>query len=61
MLLSDYCLSTLGISSNSLKKFKSIKKAGVMRALGIRPTVRGVAMNPCDHPHVAVKVKNLHL
>jgi len=26
-------------------------KAGRSRALGIRPTVRGVIMNPCDHPH----------
>ena len=32
-------------------KFDNLKKAGNSRALGIRPTVRGVAMNPCDHPH----------
>ncbi len=32
-------------------KFIIKKKAGIQRALGIRPTVRGVAMNPCDHPH----------
>jgi large subunit ribosomal protein L2 len=32
-------------------KFTLLKKAGKSRALGVRPTVRGVAMNPCDHPH----------
>jgi len=37
--------------SNSLHKFYNYKKAGHIRSLGIRPTVRGVAMNPCDHPH----------
>jgi large subunit ribosomal protein L2 len=42
---------SVGIGSNSEHKFKNLKKAGVSRALGIRPTVRGVAMNPCDHPH----------
>lgn len=44
-------MCTIGQVSNSMHKFLSYKKAGVMRALGIRPTVRGVAMNPCDHPH----------
>jgi large subunit ribosomal protein L2 len=32
-------------------KFTVLKKAGISRLLGKRPTVRGVAMNPCDHPH----------
>jgi len=32
-------------------KYEIIRKAGINRAKGIRPTVRGVAMNPCDHPH----------
>jgi len=41
----------LGQLSNTLHKFTNYKKAGIMRTLGIRPTVRGVAMNPCDHPH----------
>ena len=30
---------------------KKFKKAGQLRCLGRRPTVRGVAMNPIDHPH----------
>lgn len=51
LILSNYCLGSLGLVSNSLHKFYNYKKAGVIRALGIRPTVRGVAMNPCDHPH----------
>jgi len=34
-----------------IKKNKTIGKAGRSRWLGIRPTVRGVAMNPVDHPH----------
>jgi large subunit ribosomal protein L2 len=41
----------MGIISNVLHKFYNYKKAGFLRSLGIRPTVRGVAMNPCDHPH----------
>lgn len=32
-----------------------------MRALGVRPTVRGVAMNPCDHPHGGGEGRNRHL
>ena len=45
------CLATIGVLGNS--EFKNIKigKAGRTRHLGIRPTVRGVTMNPCDHPH----------
>jgi len=31
--------------------FINLQKAGVKRAWGIRPTVRGVVKNPCDHPH----------
>lgn len=37
--------------SNPGHKFLCLKKAGRNRALGVRPTVRGVAQNPCDHPH----------
>lgn len=44
-------MATLGASSNPFYIFKSISKAGKSRALGIRPTVRGVIKNPCDHPH----------
>lgn len=49
--LSDMCISTLGVTSNPHHRSYNYKKAGHKRALGIRPTVRGVAMNPCDHPH----------
>lgn len=39
-------------SSNRTHKLSAgYKKAGLVRSLGKRPTVRGVAMNPCDHPH----------
>lgn len=37
--------------SNLDHKLINLKKAGFNRNKGIRPTVRGVAMNPCDHPH----------
>ena len=49
--LSELCIGTIGNVSNMKHKFEFLGKAGKARALGIRPTVRGVAMNPCDHPH----------
>ena len=45
------CKATIGSISNSEHALKSLGKAGAKRWLGIRPTVRGVAMNPVDHPH----------
>ena len=45
------CRATIGEVSNSEHSLKSAGKAGVKRWMGIRPTVRGVAMNPVDHPH----------
>jgi len=45
------CMATIGSVSNLDNKNISIGKAGRSRWLGIRPTVRGVAMNPVDHPH----------
>jgi len=45
------CRATLGSVSNPEHQLRSIGKAGAKRWLGIRPTVRGVAMNPIDHPH----------
>jgi large subunit ribosomal protein L2 len=45
------CRATLGEVSNSEHNLRSIGKAGAVRWRGIRPTVRGVAMNPVDHPH----------
>ncbi len=45
------CRATLGEVSNEEHSLRSIGKAGANRWRGIRPTVRGVAMNPIDHPH----------
>jgi len=45
------CVATIGSVSNPDNKNASIGKAGRSRWLGIRPSVRGVAMNPVDHPH----------
>lgn len=45
------CRATLGEASNSEHSLRSLGKAGAKRWRGIRPTVRGVAMNPVDHPH----------
>jgi len=50
-LISAECMATVGVVSNSDNKNKKIGKAGIKRHLGIKPTVRGVAMNPVDHPH----------
>lgn len=44
-------MATLGIASNIQYKFFIRKKAGYMRNFSRRPVVRGVAMNPIDHPH----------
>lgn len=51
IFLPRYCLASIGEVSNKLHKFSKIGKAGLNRIKGIRPTVRGVAMNPIDHPH----------
>ncbi len=45
------CYATIGQVGNLNSENISIGKAGRKRWLGIRPTVRGVAMNPIDHPH----------
>ncbi len=45
------CKATIGEVGNSEFSLQSHGKAGAKRWLGIRPTVRGVAMNPIDHPH----------
>ncbi|MDP2379173.1 MAG: 50S ribosomal protein L2 [Pseudohongiella sp.] len=44
------CRATLGEVSNSEHSLRSLGKAGAKRWRGVRPTVRGVAMNPVDHP-----------
>jgi large subunit ribosomal protein L2 len=45
------CRATLGEVSNDEHNLRSYGKAGAMRWRGVRPTVRGLAMNPVDHPH----------
>lgn len=45
------CRATIGQVGNAENSLRKIGKAGAMRWRGIRPTVRGVAMNPVDHPH----------
>ena len=45
------CKATIGQVSNIEHENISIGKAGRKRWMGVRPTVRGVVMNPCDHPH----------
>jgi len=45
------CLATIGSLGNAEVKNLSIGKAGRKRHMGVKPTVRGVTMNPCDHPH----------
>ena len=49
--ISPSCQATIGTISNEFSFFKTIDKAGRNRWLNKRPTVRGVAMNPIDHPH----------
>jgi len=50
MVLAD-CMVTVGVLSNPEHAFVNLGKAGRKRWLGVRPRVRGTAMNPCDHPH----------
>lgn len=45
------CLATVGSVSNFQYIYRNFKKAGFYRLKGWRPVVRGVAMNPVDHPH----------
>jgi len=47
----EKCRATIGQASNLEHEITSIGKAGVKRHMGVRPTVRGSAMNPVDHPH----------
>ena len=47
----EECKATIGVLSNIDKKNQKLGKAGRKRWLGVRPSVRGVAMNPIDHPH----------
>uniref|UniRef100_A0A452XJ56 Large ribosomal subunit protein uL2m n=2 Tax=Aegilops tauschii subsp. strangulata TaxID=200361 RepID=A0A452XJ56_AEGTS len=50
-LIDSRCRATIGIVSNPTHGARKLRKAGHSRWLGRRPVVRGVAMNPVDHPH----------
>jgi large subunit ribosomal protein L2 len=50
-LVSEKCIATIGSVGNKSHENVSIGKAGRSRWMGRRPKVRGVAMNPIDHPH----------
>ncbi|MCL2755646.1 MAG: 50S ribosomal protein L2 [Firmicutes bacterium] len=47
----EKCYATIGRVGNVDHELISIGKAGRKRHMGVKPTVRGVVMNPCDHPH----------
>jgi large subunit ribosomal protein L2 len=47
----ENCMATVGQVGNTDHENVKIGKAGRKRNMGIRPTVRGSVMNPCDHPH----------
>jgi large subunit ribosomal protein L2 len=49
-LINAKCMATMGVVGNSDHSAVTLGKAGRKRWMGIRPTVRGVAMNPVDHP-----------
>jgi len=49
--VSVLCRATIGLVGNHDHENVSLGKAGRKRHMGVRPTVRGVAMNPVDHPH----------
>ena len=51
VFITPTCQATIGTVSNEFSFFKKLNKAGRSRWLNKRPTVRGVAMNPVDHPH----------
>ena len=50
-MVSEECSATIGAVGNKKHENSTIGKAGKSRWLGRRPKVRGVAMNPVDHPH----------
>jgi len=53
------CRATLGEVSNSENSLRVLGKAGATRWRGVRPTVRGTAMNPVDHPHGGGEGRNM--
>ena len=50
-MVQDTCMATVGAVSNQDHMNENLGKAGRVRHMGFRPHVRGVAMNPIDHPH----------
>ena len=50
-MISEECSATIGVVGNKKHENSTVGKAGKSRWLGRRPKVRGVAMNPVDHPH----------
>jgi len=57
-IVSEDCCASIGVISNPERKHVRWGKAGRMRKRGIRPSVRGKAMNPCDHPHGGGEARN---
>ena len=51
MTLSNSAIGTIGNNSNIQNRHTFLGKAGRLRLMGRRPSVRGIAMNPVDHPH----------
>lgn len=51
ILINAYCSGVLGRASNLENNLSTVGKAGLNRNYNLRPTVRGVAKNPVDHPH----------
>ncbi|GHU59548.1 50S ribosomal protein L2 [Clostridia bacterium] len=49
--VSDKCIASIGVVSNADHFNVNLGKAGRVRHMGVKPTVRGSVMNPCDHPH----------
>lgn len=54
-------MAVFGVVSNLAFRFNILSKAGVNRKRGVKPTVRGVIKNPCDHPHGGGEVGDHHL
>jgi large subunit ribosomal protein L2 len=50
-MVQSECMATIGAVSNPDNQNTVLGKAGRARWLGIRPSTRGIAMNPVDHPH----------
>ncbi len=58
-MLPNHSMAVFGVVSNLSFYYTFLSKAGISRRRGIRPTVRGVIKNPCDHPHGGGEVRVL--